>query len=97
MCMNNYRRVVQEKHESYKLHHWKAKKEKKTHLHGCFFLYCFIISTFFLHTTSHTSIMDFGSKYVYKYSHSSDESISDDEDDIPKGDVPTFALPVARR
>jgi hypothetical protein len=29
--------------------------------------------------------MDFGSKYVYKYEHSSDESVSDDEDDeIPK-------------
>jgi hypothetical protein len=30
--------------------------------------------------------MDFGSKYIYKYEHSSDESLSDDEDEIPKAD-----------
>ena len=27
--------------------------------------------------------MFFGSKYVYKYEHSSDESVSDDEEDVP--------------
>jgi hypothetical protein len=41
--------------------------------------------------------MDFGSKYVYKYSHSSDESISDEEDDVVDKDVQLFALPEAKR
>jgi hypothetical protein len=38
--------------------------------------------------------MFFGSKYVYKYEHSSDESISDDEEDIAKDAIATYALPV---
>lgn len=31
--------------------------------------------------------MYFGSKYVYKYDHSSDESISDDDDEVLKHDT----------
>ena len=41
--------------------------------------------------------MFFGSKYVYKYSHSSDESISDEETEAVNDDVKPFALLAARR
>jgi hypothetical protein len=41
--------------------------------------------------------MDFGSKYVYKYSHSSDESISDEEEAVVDDDAQLLALPIARR
>jgi hypothetical protein len=38
--------------------------------------------------------MDFGSEYVYKYEHSSDESVSDDDDDV-KLDLGRQLLPAA--
>ena len=40
--------------------------------------------------------MDFGSKYVYKYSHSSDESVSDDDEEVVDKETKPFALPPPR-
>lgn len=36
--------------------------------------------------------MFFGSKYVYKYEHSSDESVSDDDDEVKANITPMLAL-----
>jgi hypothetical protein len=41
--------------------------------------------------------MYFGSKYVYKYEHSSDESVSDEEEEVSKNVVATYALPTVKR
>jgi hypothetical protein len=36
--------------------------------------------------------MEFGSEYVYKYEHSSDESISDDDDDLKSNETGLFCI-----
>ena len=36
--------------------------------------------------------MDFGSEYVYKYEHSSDESISDDEEELKSNETGLFCI-----
>ena len=41
--------------------------------------------------------MFFGSKYVYKYEHSSDESVSDDDEGGVDNDASLLALASARR
>jgi hypothetical protein len=41
--------------------------------------------------------MYFGSKYVYKYEHSSDESVSDEDEEVAKDAVATYALPNVKR
>lgn len=37
--------------------------------------------------------MDFGSKYVYKYAHSEEESVSDDEDNALGNDNEQLFIP----